>query len=102
MAQTVAMSAIQETQVQSLGGKDSLEKGMATNSSILAWRIPWTEEHGRLESLGTQKARHNWVINTFTLSRGFPGRVVDKNLQVNAGDSGSISGLGRCHMMQSN
>ena len=44
----VAMSAIQETQLQSLGGKDSLEKGMATDSSILAWRIPRIEEPGGL------------------------------------------------------
>ena len=42
------LPAIQETRVQSLGGEDSLEKGMATHSSILAWRIPWTEESGEL------------------------------------------------------
>ena len=44
------MPAMQETQVQSLGQEDSLEKGMATHSSILAWKIPWTEEPGRLHS----------------------------------------------------
>ena len=44
------LPAIQETQVQSLGQEDSLEKGMATHSSILAWKIPWTEEPGRLHS----------------------------------------------------
>ena len=43
--------AAQETQVRSLGQKDHLEKGMATNSSILAWRVPWTEEPGRLQSM---------------------------------------------------
>ena len=49
VAQTVRnMPAIQETRVQSLGSEDSLEKGMATHSSILAWRIPWTKEPGRL------------------------------------------------------
>ena len=51
--------AMQETQVQSLGWEDPLEKGMATHSSILAWRIPWTEEPGRLQSMGSQRVRHN-------------------------------------------
>ena len=46
------MPAMQETWVQSLGWEDALEKGMATHSSILAWRIPWTEEPGRLQSMG--------------------------------------------------
>ena len=49
------LPAIQETWVQSLGWKDPLEKGMATWSSILAWRISWTEETGRLQSLGLQR-----------------------------------------------
>jgi len=48
-----------ETWVHSLGWKDLLEKGMVTHSSILAWRIPWTEEHGRLQSMGSQRVRHN-------------------------------------------
>ena len=47
--------AMQETWVQSLGWEDPLEKGMATYSSILAWRIPWTEELGRLQSMGLQR-----------------------------------------------
>ena len=47
------LTAMQETQVQSLGLEDSLEEEMATHSSILAWRIPWTEEPGRLQSLGS-------------------------------------------------
>ena len=46
--------AMQDTQVQSLDWGDPLEKGMATHSSILAWRIPWTEEPGRLQSMGPQ------------------------------------------------
>ena len=50
------MPAMQETQVQSLGQEDSLEKGMATHSSILAWKIPWTEEPGRLHSQWGRKA----------------------------------------------
>ena len=49
---------MQKTQVQSLGQEDSLEKGMATHSSILAWRIPWTEELGGLQSLGSQRIGH--------------------------------------------
>ena len=48
-----------ETQAQSVVWDDPLEKGMATHSSILAWRIPWTEELGRLESMGLQKVRHD-------------------------------------------
>ena len=60
MAQTVKnLPAVQETQVQSLGQEDSLEKEMATHSSILAWRIPWTEEPGRLQSTGSQRVRHD-------------------------------------------
>ena len=59
VAQTIknlpAVQEMQETQVQSLGGKDPLEKGMVTHSSILAWRIPWTEEPGRLQSKGLQR-----------------------------------------------
>jgi len=51
--------ATQETQVQSLGQEDSLEKGMATHSSILAWRISWTEEPGGLQSMGLQRVRHD-------------------------------------------
>ena len=47
-------------------GFDLWEKGMATYSSILAWRIPWTEEPGGLQSMGLQRIRHNWVIITFT------------------------------------
>ena len=55
VAQTVKNPpAMQETQVQSLGWEDPLEKGMATHSSILAWRTPWTEEPGELQSTGSQ------------------------------------------------
>ena len=53
------LSAMQETWVQSLGQEDPLEKGMATHSSILAWSIPWTEEPGRLQSIGSQRVGHN-------------------------------------------
>ena len=52
-------ATMQETQVQSLGWEDPLENGMATHSSILAWRIPWTEEPGRLQSMESQRVRHD-------------------------------------------
>ena len=58
VAQTVKnLLAMQETWVRFLGWEDPLEKGMATYSSILAWRIPWTEETGRLQSMGVTKSR---------------------------------------------
>ena len=53
------LPAMQETQVQSLGWEDALEKEMATHSSILAWRIAWTEEPGRLQSTGLQRIKHD-------------------------------------------
>ena len=62
------LPAVQETQVRFLGWEDSLENEMATHSSILAWRIPWTEEPGRLQSLWlqesdtTQRLNHNYPI----------------------------------------
>ena len=60
MAQTVKnLPAIQETQVHSLGQEDPLEKGMATHSTILAWRIPGTEESGTLLSMGSQRVEHD-------------------------------------------
>ena len=54
------LTQMQETRVRSLGREDRLEKEMATHSSILAWRISWTEEPGRLRSLGSHRARHDW------------------------------------------
>ena len=60
MAQTVKrLSAMLEAQVRSLGWEDPLEKEMATHSSILAWKIPWTEEPGRLQSMGLQRVVHD-------------------------------------------
>ena len=53
------LPAMQETQVGSLSWEDPLEKGMATHSSILAWRIPWTEELGGLQFMGFQKVGHD-------------------------------------------
>ena len=113
------LPAIQETQVRSLGQEDPLEKKMATHSSILAWRIPWTEEPGRLQSMRSQRVRHNWAANTFTfmmkydggglvakscpliwnivitkqlgLYGGFPGSSHAKESSCNAGDTGDVS-----------
>ena len=53
------LPARRETRIQSLGREDPLEKEMVTHSSILVWRIPWTEEPGRLQSMGLQRVRHN-------------------------------------------
>ena len=53
------LPTMQETQIQSLGWEDPLEKEMATHSSILAWRIPWMEESGGLQSMGSQRVGHD-------------------------------------------
>ena len=59
-AQSVkSLPAMLETWVQSLGQEDPLEKGMTTHASILAWRIPWTEEPGVVQSMGSQRVRHD-------------------------------------------
>ena len=55
------MQEMQETRVQSLSQEDPLEKEMSIHSSILAWRIPWTEEPGGLQSMGLQRVGHDWV-----------------------------------------
>ena len=78
------LPAVQETWVQSLGGEDALKKEMATHSSILAWEIPWTEEPGGLQSMGSQE-----------LDTTEPARTVVKNLPANAGDTGLIPRSGR-------
>ena len=72
-----------DTQVQSLGWEDPLEKGLATHSSIIAWRIPWTEEPGRLQSMGSQRGKHNWVTHFHSPVRvciHTVGRVVSTSL----------------------
>ena len=53
------LPTMQETQVQSLGWEDPLEKEIATHSSTLSWKIPWTEQCGRLQSMGSQRVRHD-------------------------------------------
>ena len=97
--------AMRETWIWSLGWEDSLEKRMANHSSILVWRIPWTEEPGRLQSMGSKRVRHNWVTFTFHIPSdsgrwigpenlrvktitGFPGGPVVKTLPASAGDMG--------------
>ena len=117
VAQTVKnVTALQETRVWSLGQEDPLEKGIATHSSILAWRSPWTEEPGGLQSMGSQTAEDDWVTNTTSteiphilmvpnyqentlgfldkvklhllLLKGFPDGSVVKNPPANAEDEG--------------
>ena len=78
MAQTVKrLPTRRETRFQSLGGEDPLEKEMATHSRIPAWKIPWTEEPGRLQSMGSQRVRHNWATS---LSLSFFRRMTNKTL----------------------
>ena len=60
------LPAMQEIWVHPLGWEDPLEKEMASHSSTLAWKIPWTEEPGRLQSKGSQRVRHDWTISLYT------------------------------------
>ena len=70
VAQTVNnLPAVQETQVQSLDREDPLEKEMATHSSILAWKIPWTEEPGRLQSMESRRVGHDCATSLFPKRR---------------------------------
>ena len=59
------LPAMQDTRVWSLDQEDPLEKGMSTHSSILAWRIPWIEEAGRLQSMELQRIGHDWVTKNY-------------------------------------
>ena len=64
VAQTVErLPTMRETRVRSLGWEDPLEKELATHSSTLAWKIPWNEEPGRLQSMGSQRVGHNWATS---------------------------------------
>ena len=84
------LPAMWETRVRSLGWEDSLEKEMATHSSILAWRIQWTEEPGGLQSMGSQRVvRHDWVTSlSKQWFKGFPQvELVVKNPPANVGDN---------------
>ena len=73
------LPTMRETRVQSLGGEDLLEKEMATHSSILAWKIPWTEKPGGLQSMGSQRVGHDWVTS---LTFSFPYRTPGKTTRV--------------------
>ena len=88
VAQTIKNPpAMHKTWVRSLGWEDSLEEGMATNSSVLAWRIPWTEEPGGLQSMALQRVGHDWsgLASMHTEhwmgapSSFFQGRIVIQN-----------------------
>ena len=111
------LSAMWETRVWSLGREDLLEKEMATYSSILAWKIPWTEELLRLQSIRLQRLGHKWATSLFPFTilcklslwlltwlpnglpqfpnLGFPCGSAGKESACNAGDLGLIPGLGR-------
>ena len=116
------LPTMRETQVRSLDREDPLEKEMAAHSSTLAWKIPWTEESDRLQSMGSQRVRHYWVTSLslymspqrwFFFSylclcqmilqrsafRGSPGGQVVKNRPCNARDTRWIPGP-RSHMQQ--
>ena len=89
---------MRETWVWFLGREDPLEKEMAIHSSTLAWKIPWTEEPDRLESMGSQRVGHDWATSlslSSTLNGGFSSGSDGKESGCNAGDSGSIPGSGR-------
>ena len=89
VAQTVKnLPALWETQVWSLDWEDPLEKGMATHCSILTWRVPWTEEPGGLQSLGSHNIRHDWEINT---CRWFRFVLKSKNLCIRLSPSRGIN-----------
>ena len=62
------LPAMQETRIRSLSQEDSLQKGIATHSCILAWRIPWTEESGELQSMGSHTVRQELAIKIFTFT----------------------------------
>ena len=89
-----------------LGQEDPLEKEMATHSSILAWRIPQTEEPGKLQPVGLQRVGHDWAINfnfppsSKILKQDFPGGPVVKTLHFQCRGQGSTPGHGtRSHML---
>ena len=95
MAQMVKnLPAMRETQVQSLGREDPLKKGLTIHSSILAWRVPWTEKTGELQSMGLPRVRHDRVTNDMERPWWLSGKESACNAG-NTGDVGSIPGFGR-------
>ena len=87
------MQATQKTWIRSLGWDHPLEKGMATHSSILACRIPWTEESGGLQSMGSQKVRHDQVTNSHFLGPRLPNRVFQADIQSHGLPRGDMAEL---------
>ena len=80
--------AMQETGVQCLGWEDPLEKGMAPNSSILVCKIPWTEQAGGLQSMGSQRVRQDWVTNISEPEPRLGNRILsDKRVGANSSSS---------------
>jgi hypothetical protein len=73
---------VQETWVQSLGQEDPLEKEMATHSCVLAWKIPWTEELGRLQSMGSQESDMTEELNQQVYINYAPINLIFKNLTI--------------------
>ena len=65
---------MQETRVRSLGREDPLEKEMATHSSTLAWKIPWTEEPGKLQPMGLQRVGHDWAASLSLWMNAYDGK----------------------------
>ena len=105
MAQTFKnLPALRETQVQSWGLEDLLEEGMETHSSILAWRIPWTEEPDGLSSMGTMvhavvrnQRQGDWVTNIFTFTfQASPHPMISKELSSSRQDMSTGSPRERC------
>ena len=75
VAQTVKrLPTMRETRVRSLGGEDPLEKEMAIHSSTIAWKIPWTEEPGRVQSMGSQRVGHDCATNHIITLKGGEAR----------------------------
>ena len=80
------LPAMQETQVQSLDSEDPMEKGVAAHSSILAWKIPWKEEPGGLQSTWSQRVRRDWAASTFSHAVAFSWELSWAQLTMMASD----------------
>ena len=85
------LAAVQEIWVQSLGWEDPLEKEMATHSSIFAWIIPWIGEPGKLQSMGLQRVRHDWMTNTLT--KGWGGKYIHYIFFIHSSADGHLGGF---------
>ena len=81
---------MQETWIWSLGQEDPLEKEMATHSSTLAWKIPWTEKPGRLQSMGSQRVGHNWATSLTLLTYSRFEELVGLDMELSLASSGGF------------